>query len=350
MMRQVRAAAPVPIRVVGLAHYDRGMDRSIAHGSIARTAAFGCALALIFALAGCGFSNVEPPAQITKPAKADCTPAKTLPVGDSNHTIDFGGQKRRFRIHVPPDYDGTQKTPVVYAFHGLGGNANVAIAYTGWDEKADDENFIVVAPQGLGPVPHWDFVTPASEKSSDLAFVKELTNTVNSAGCIDQDRTYATGFSNGSAMTFAFACSGGFNFAAYGGVSAAIYWPQCEQNPAASIIYFHGTKDPIVPFRGGQSPIGDMDPVSLTMARWSAHDGCNVEADAKRVTDKVNKYLWRNCVSGVDLQAYVVKGGGHTWPGAQQVAVLRKLGFTTDDVNATELIWRFFAEHPKRGQ
>lgn len=49
------------------------------------------------ALTGCSEAQ---PVQVIKPAKADCTPAKALPVGDSNHTVDFDGQKRRYRIHV----------------------------------------------------------------------------------------------------------------------------------------------------------------------------------------------------------------------------------------------------------
>lgn len=282
--------------------------------------------------------------------RADCTTLRPLPVGDSTHSVTFHGQKRQYLLHVPPDYDGTKRTPVVYAFHGLGSSADLLVAYTGWAATADDENFIVVAPQGLGPVPHWDFVTPANQPTSDLNFVKQLTMRINKLACVDEDRTYATGFSNGSALTFAFACSGDFDFAAYGSASAAFYRPQCADAPPASIIYFHGTADPVVPFSGGPTPIKRVDPVPQTMASWAVHDDCANNAEVTKVSDKVDEYEWGQCAPGVDLKAYVIKGGGHTWPGAEQLVVLRRLGFTTDDVNATELIWKFFKEHPKRGQ
>jgi polyhydroxybutyrate depolymerase len=42
---------------------------------------------------------------------------------------------------------------------------------------------------------------------------------------------------------------------------------------------------------------------------------------------------------------YVIEGGGHTWPGALDRP---GLGRITQSVNATELIWRFFEEHPRR--
>ncbi|MBK5217173.1 MAG: hypothetical protein JJE02_06275 [Propionibacteriales bacterium] len=315
--------------------------------------AFVIAACLLAGLSACGGESDaeldDRPAEQTAEQAADCWPARTLPVGNSSHTGLFDGNIRQYLLHVPPDYDGTEETPVVFAFHGLGGSADVLVAYTGWAAKADDDDFIVVAPQGLGPVPYWDFVTPASEKGSDLAFVKELTEQINNSACTDEDRVFATGFSNGSALTFALACSGDFDFAAYGAVAGAFYRPQCDSAPDASIIYFHGTSDPIVPFDGGPTPIADVDPVPETMAGWSAHNGCASKASVEAISSMVDEYVWGPCAPGVDLEAYVVKGGGHTWPGAEQLATLRSFGLTTDDINATELIWEFFKAHPHRG-
>ena len=312
------------------------------------------AVGLLVGLSACGGpSDANPydrPAEKTVDRTADCSPARTLPEGDSSHAGLFDGKLRQYLLHVPPAYDGTDNTPVVFAFHGLGGSADVLVAYTGWAAKADDSNFIVVAPQGLGPVPQWDFVTPASEKGSDLAFVKELTEQIDQQACTDKERVFAAGFSNGSALTFALACSGDFDFAAYGAVAGAFYRPQCDSAPDASIIYFHGTADPIVPFNGGPTPIADVDAVPETMAGWAAHNACASKASVEAISATVDEYIWGSCEPGVSLETYVVKGGGHTWPGAEQLATLRSLGLTTDDINATELMWQFFNEHPKRGQ
>ena len=303
------------------------------------------AVCMMAGLSACG----DEPADKSDDRTADCSPARALPDGDSSHTGLFDGKIRQYLLHVPPDYDGTDKTAVVFAFHGLGGTADVLVAYTGWAAKADDSNFIVVAPQGLGPIPHWDFESSASKKGSDLAFVKELTEQIGTQACVDDDRVFATGFSNGSALTFAFACSGDFDFAAYGAVAGAFYRPQCDEAPDASIIYFHGTSDPIVPFNGGPTPIADVDPVPETMAGWSAHNGCAGKAKVDVISPSVDEYVWGSCAPGVDLESYVIKGGGHTWPGAEQFATMRNFGLTTDDINSTELIWEFFTAHPNRG-
>ena len=48
------------------------------------------------------------------------------------------------------------------------------------------------------------------------------------------------------------------------------------------------------------------------------------------------------------MQLYTVDGGGHTWPGARNVAG-RRLGRVTDSIDASDLMLAFFAEHPARG-
>ena len=53
---------------------------------------------------------------------------------------------------------------------------------------------------------------------------------------------------------------------------------------------------------------------------------------------------YAGCKGGSEVQLYVIANGGHTWPGAVQV---RRNGPTTQSIKATDLIWHFFAAHPK---
>jgi len=39
---------------------------------------------------------------------------------------------------------------------------------------------------------------------------------------------------------------------------------------------------------------------------------------------------------------YVVEGGGHAWPGGEQYLPDWVIGKTVRDIDATEIIWRFF--------
>ncbi|HEY5845603.1 MAG TPA: hypothetical protein VIT42_02320 [Microlunatus sp.] len=46
------------------------------------------------------------------------------------------------------------------------------------------------------------------------------------------------------------------------------------------------------------------------------------------------------------MEYYRVTGGGHTWPGT--AVDLSPLGVTTQEIDATALMWEFFEDHPKR--
>jgi poly(3-hydroxybutyrate) depolymerase len=47
------------------------------------------------------------------------------------------------------------------------------------------------------------------------------------------------------------------------------------------------------------------------------------------------------CQAGADVVFYTIEGGGHGWPGAGSDA-----GVTTSEIDATGVIWDFFAAHP----
>jgi polyhydroxybutyrate depolymerase len=40
-----------------------------------------------------------------------------------------------------------------------------------------------------------------------------------------------------------------------------------------------------------------------------------------------------------------IQGGGHTWPG--QRPVIGRLGESTMDISANDLMWEFFQRHPR---
>lgn len=51
---------------------------------------------------------------------------------------------------------------------------------------------------------------------------------------------------------------------------------------------------------------------------------------------------------GNDVVLYRVEGGGHTWPGGWEPYPQCFIGPVSRDLDATEAIWEFFANHPKR--
>lgn len=55
---------------------------------------------------------------------------------------------------------------------------------------------------------------------------------------------------------------------------------------------------------------------------------------------------------GCGLSGYLVSiaalGGGHTWPGGNQYLPERIIGKTSMDIDASEIIWDYFAKRPMK--
>ena len=69
---------------------------------------------------------------------------------DALHTLDVNGLERHFLVHLPPNYDTARRWPLVLSLHGSNSNGQIQLEFTGMNETADREGFIVVYPFGTG--------------------------------------------------------------------------------------------------------------------------------------------------------------------------------------------------------
>ncbi|MBT7754738.1 MAG: hypothetical protein HN726_00900 [Candidatus Magasanikbacteria bacterium] len=95
----------------------------------------------------------------------------TIPVGaagiETERSIVVDGVNRDFIEYQPDGYDENQAYPVLFIFHGHRGNARGAMNNYDLQQLADQEGFIVIAPDSLTPPSH-DFVV-------DIPFVGQQT-------------------------------------------------------------------------------------------------------------------------------------------------------------------------------
>jgi polyhydroxybutyrate depolymerase len=301
---------------------------------------------LVMAAAGIVLYGADGATPEPRPVATPCAEARALPAGTTTQTLESGGRERSYLLHVPPGYDGTTRAPVVVMFHGLGGDPATVLAATGMTKRADDDGTILVVPLGRGEPARWRFRTPATDPSSDLAFVHDLVGHVQRTGCTDPSRLFAAGFSNGSALTLALACDGTTRFAAYAAVSGPYYESRCNDAPASSIIYFHGTADTTVPFAGADTVIGRLPPVNDTMSKWATRGRCPASGAFTTADDSVHHFAWRSCRGGTDVDIYAVVGGVHGWPGGGPMSPGSASRTEDSPVDATALLWSFFQRHP----
>jgi polyhydroxybutyrate depolymerase len=276
--------------------------------------------------------------------------------------MHFGNRDRTYRIHVPARLSAP--TPLVVALHGGGGTAIATVKMTGFDAEADREGFIVVYPNGtdqsrplMNLMGKPGFLTwnagnccgyALEHHIDDVGFIRAVVKQVMSQYAIDPKRIYATGISNGGMMAYTLACESSNLFAAVGIVSGIIADPSCKPAHPVSIVHFHGSADQNIPINGGigsKAFIKDKrPPVQDSIDFWVKTDGCDAKPQESH-DPGLDIKAYGGCRTGTAVTYYVIQGGGHSWPGGDRLSML--LDAPSQAVNATEVMWRFFAAHPK---
>lgn len=263
--------------------------------------------------------------------------AGAVPGTTSVRTITAGGRERTYRLHVPAGYSTTTPLALVFNFHGLGSNAFEQEVYSGLVPLSDREGFLLVSPQGVSN--SW-LIAPGVD---DVAFTRQVASALAGEFCIDTNRVYSTGMSNGAFMSSTLACLAGDLVAAVAPVAGVAFREGFCGRPTP-VVAFHGTADAAIAFEGGTLPTGGRYAgVMPMMAGWAGHNGCDESPAETRVSPSVRMLHYQGCTAATAL--YIVDGGGHTWPGAIDVP---RLGPTTKEISAAELIWSFFQSHPRR--
>jgi polyhydroxybutyrate depolymerase len=323
-----------------------GRVRTHASGPVLAVLVVLLAGALLFTGTTVAGSQEQPPAPLARADGPCSTPAPGV-IGTSERTMTFGGVERRYLVHVPATYDGSRRLPVVVLFHGLGRSPEAMLRMTRFDQLADTENAVVVAPQALGAVPAWRFREVKGVEGADLPFVDALLDDVEATTCTDESRRYAVGFSNGGALTMALACRDDDRFAAYASVAGPYRTPDCDRAPARPLVVLHGLKDTVVPPGGARTRIGTLPSVVATTERWARQNGCR-PAVRTRPAKGVTHLVHAPCAGGADVEAWFLSRGKHRWPGGGAPAGTRETPRTAPaagDVDATQVIWDFVRTH-----
>ena len=262
------------------------------------------------------------------------------------------GTRREYLLHVPPSYKPSIPAPLVITIHGFAEWPAHVMRISGWNKLADQEGFIVVYPSGTGFPKHWRVMTRSESTDAALVEVKFITDLIDhleKTYNIDPSRIYANGFSNGGGMSHVLAEELSARIAAVGIVAGALIYP--FQNPNGRrrlpLIAFHGVADPIVPFMGGPTRYFAIPfpPIPEWMEKWARQNGCNQAPLQLFRSAHVTGIQYSDDTGNKDVVLYTIEDGGHAWPGGLSIQKFL-VGKTTTEINATELMWQFFKEHP----
>lgn len=196
--------------------------------------------------------------------------AQPLTPGDHSRSLVFDGLTRSYEVHVPPSYAGADPVPLVVDIHGFSSDTSFQRAISGFLALSDVEGFIVVWPQGVANA--WNGGACCSTATDDVGFLRALVAQIEVDANVNHDRIYATGLSNGGAMTHRLACEAADLFAA----AAPLAFPissvppsSCVPSRPIPVLTFMGLTDVLIPYNGGSFPSAQ-----ATIDHWRSVNAC----------------------------------------------------------------------------
>jgi polyhydroxybutyrate depolymerase len=337
------------------------------------TTIVACLLILAFGTASTEAGSPRPSAGCG--GKPSLEPGKTVV-----RTVQVGELEREYRLHLPGGYDSKAAAPLVLVVHGYTGTAEaMENKDSSFSRHADEHGYVVVYPQGTGfevdgklitswndlacnasPGPEGSTCTESAEDYptppecgdprecdwctcyDDVGFIAALLDELEAAFCLDLNRVYATGISNGAMFVHRLGCDLSHRFVAIAPVAGTIargFGCAPPTHSKVSMINFYGTRDTVVKFDG--TPSGDgflYTPTSQVLAAWAGPESQRCDSrDSPYPTayDGVQDFRCvqrASCASGAEV-VDCAWDGGHDWPRVD------------DDQFVVNVIWEFFEKN-----
>jgi polyhydroxybutyrate depolymerase len=239
-------------------------------------------------------------------------------------SIDVNGVQRQYILHVPANIRPGAAAPLLFDFHGFNHSGAGVWRVSGFKELAEKHGFITVYPTGL-PITltlrgeprngaGWEMRGGADNR--DLAFTRAMLSDIAAAYCIDRERIFSTGFSNGAFFTSLLGCTMSETFAAVAPVGGGPLRSRCQPTRPLPVLIHNGVLDELIP----------IDFARRGRDQWIAANRCSGTDGA---ADAPTCQTATACAAAGAV-VYCEGEYTHTWP-----------------ADATERIWSFFAAHPR---
>lgn len=272
-----------------------------------------------------------------------------------DETFEFEGATRMHKVYLPANF--SDNSPLVLNLHGYTSNAFQQVFYTNMNAVAEENDFVVVFPDGTTDqygITFWNSEI-LGESVNDLGYLEALIDSMILNYNIDPNRVYMCGMSNGGFMSYYSACELSDRIAAIASVTGTMnnaILDNCNPERAVPVLEIHGTADGTVPYNGASSTgsFQTMMPIEEVVDFWVNHNNCMLESELElediSTSDMstVTHFKYTGGDNGSSVEHYRINEGGHTWPGS-----IIPLPSTNHDIIASEVIWDFFKQYTLNG-
>jgi polyhydroxybutyrate depolymerase len=279
-----------------------------------------------------------------------------------DRSLIHDGISRNYTIYVPSSYTPLEDAPLVLNMHGLTLNRGFQMSASGMNAVAEQEGFLVVYPDAV----NGDWFGP----QDNVGFIDGLLEAVSSDYSVDASKIYASGFSQGGAMSYILSVERPHTFAAIASVGGprgiafgdTLFPPDVAATPSRPfpLLHMHGTSDALVPYNGGAGVFNLQFPsVESVVSDFVLNNGGNLTPTVADLPDT-------NSMDGSTAQLfsydggvyfdtagnpreaevllYRIQNGGHNWPG-DFTGWPDWASLVNRDFNASAEIWNFFSRH-----
>lgn len=248
-----------------------------------------------------------------------------------SHQIDVSGPRGRLLVAEPVG----AATGIVLCLHGSRSNPERQLRLSRMAGLAE-QDAVIAFPQGsIRSRSGWEWDLPG-----DLDYLDQVVDHLRESFSASSAPLCVSGMSGGARMASLFASSGRNRVRLLGAV-AGLRMPAVERlEHPVRVLAFHGTRDRINPYKGGNSTRW-RESVLEAAAAWARANGHSSEAERTRVTPSLARLSYGLPSDPGAVTLWVSKGAGHTWPGTHLPLFLRLfLGKVSYEVDATAEIRR----------
>ena len=240
--------------------------------------------------------------------------------------------RREVLIHAPRSLDNSDRYPILFALHGNGGRHSTFLRPL--QPFVDRGAFVGIYPQGYRR--SWNLGEEEST-ADDVAFITAILRELARYRQLDTGKAFVMGVSNGAGMAHQLAIETDHFLAIAAVIShlSALSLPG-DQTPAVSVLQISGDRDPIIPYKGGDSPTGHLFlPAEVSSRIWARHNGIEGRPEITETADGNQRLSYRGGRTDTEVLHYRMRNHGHG-------------GFEGEEGGVNRLIWKFFQQQMHR--